>query len=142
MSPPRKENARRSRPGTGYIEAYSKLYASNPAPIQTQKQAPVLRGCRCQCSACSLCFNSDYAFCTHRAGLYTERRCLTEAEMLTKGMCLVGNFWVSKRRAAQTIPVDAFSSKTGPHSSVVTAKAVICHGSGAERAKRAHGAVG
>ncbi len=44
-----------------------------------------------------------------------ERRCLTEPEMLEKGMALVGHFWVSKRRAAQTIPVDAISSKPVTH---------------------------
>ncbi len=93
----------------------------------TQKQAPVtLSGSHCSCTACGLYFNSDYAFCKHRVGLHMpiERRCITEPEMLEKGMCLVGHFWVSGRRAARTIPVDAISSETGGHSSVVTAKAV------------------
>ncbi len=93
----------------------------------TQNLAPVtLSGQRCQCTVCDLYFNSDYAFCKHRVGLHMpmERRCLTETEMLAKGMALVGSFWVSKRRSAQTIPKDAISSVPGTHSSVVMAEAV------------------
>ncbi len=76
---------------------------------------PVLTGDRCQCTVCSLYFNSDYAFCKHRVGRHMpmERRCLTEPEMLEKGMALVGHFWISKRRAAQTIPSNGISSKPG-----------------------------
>ncbi len=121
------EEAGKGGEGGVLIEAHSKLYASNPAPTQTQKQAPVtLTGCRCRCTACSLYFNSDYAFCKHRVGLHMpmDRRCLTAPEMLEKGMALVGHFWVSKRREAQTIPVNAISSKTGGHSSLVMAEAV------------------
>ncbi len=79
--------------------------------------APVLTGDRCQCTVCGLYFNSDYAFCKHRVGLHMpmERRCLSPDEMRVKGMCLVGHFWVSKRRAAQTIPVDAIPSKPVTH---------------------------
>lgn len=132
MTPP-KGNARRARPGTGYIEAYSKFYAPHPAPLPTQDQYPVtLSGSRCKCTACGLYFSSDYAFQKHRVGRYMpmERRCLTKTEMLAKGMCLVGNFWVSKRRAAQTIPANAISSKTGTHSSLVTEKAIPSLGVG------------
>ncbi len=101
-----------------------------PAPLQ---QAPViLSGARCKCTACGEYFNSDYAFSKHRVGRHSpmERRCLSPDEMLGKGMCLVGRFWASKRRAPQTIPLDAIPSKTGTHSSVVMAEAVASSGVG------------
>lgn len=59
-------------------------------------QAIELTGDRNQCPGCRRYFNSTFAFEKHRVGSYepNERRCLTDAEMLAKGM-VRGNdgFW-------------------------------------------------
>lgn len=54
-----------------------------------------LRGDRNQCAACGELFNSSHAFEKHRHGDYgIDRRCMTEAEMLAKGMHKgADNFW-------------------------------------------------
>lgn len=55
-----------------------------------------LTGDRNQCQGCKAYFNSTAAFDKHRAGQHgVDRRCLTEAEMLAKGMAQnSGGFWV------------------------------------------------
>jgi len=52
---------------------------------------------RCQCAACSARFNSVVAFERHRTGKYGhDRRCLTESEMLDKGMAVnSAGYWVT-----------------------------------------------
>ena len=44
-----------------------------------------LIGDRSECAACRLRFTSTSSFDKHRVGNYTERRCLTESELRTKG---------------------------------------------------------
>lgn len=58
----------------------------------------VLGASRNQCPGCGLYFNSNKAFDKHRTGKHgVDRRCMTEQEMLNKGMCLNdAGFWVSK----------------------------------------------
>lgn len=55
----------------------------------------VLRGDRNQCQGCKRYFNSTHAFDKHRTGDHgKDRRCMTEAEMLAKGMVLGDDgFW-------------------------------------------------
>ena len=56
-----------------------------------------LTGDRNQCPSCGLHFNSTAAFGKHRTGSFTgfQRRCLTESEMLAKGMGKSkSGFWV------------------------------------------------
>lgn len=57
-----------------------------------------LTGQRNQCQGCKKYFNSNTAFEKHRTGIYGEsRRCMTEEEMLAKGMILNKySFWVSE----------------------------------------------
>lgn len=57
-----------------------------------------LTGDRNQCQACKVYFNSTNAFDKHRTGDFGhDRRCLTEPEMLAKGMAKSGSgFWVGK----------------------------------------------
>ena len=64
----------------------------------------ILRGDHNQCPSCGAYFNSTHAFDTHRTGKYgspdkvAERRCLTEAEMLAKGMAISeSGWWLSSR---------------------------------------------
>ena len=46
-----------------------------------------LRGDRNQCQGCGQLFNSGHAFEKHRTGEHgKDRRCMTDAEMLAKGM--------------------------------------------------------
>ena len=55
---------------------------------------------RNQCPSCGLYFNSTAAFDKHRHGRFTppERRCLTVAEMLQKGMAQNSrNFWITEK---------------------------------------------
>jgi hypothetical protein len=48
--------------------------------------APILRGPRCQCTACGEYFTSERTFDIHRVGQHgVGRRCLTVAEMLAAG---------------------------------------------------------
>jgi hypothetical protein len=60
-----------------------------------------LRGDRCQCPSCHQRFNSTYAFDRHRIGQYeSTRRCLTNSQMLGKGMARnKAGFWVSQSMA-------------------------------------------
>ena len=53
---------------------------------------------RNQCQGCKTYFNSTKAFDKHRRGEHGhDRRCLTEAEMLAKGMSVnKDGFWVTK----------------------------------------------
>lgn len=57
-----------------------------------------LSGQRNQCQGCKQYFNSNLAFEKHRAGAFgIDRRCLTEEEMLAKGMALnAKSFWVTE----------------------------------------------
>jgi hypothetical protein len=66
-------------------------------------EKPRLTGLRCCCGACRQTFNSVTAFDTHRTGDYgnrgANRRCLTEAEMVAKGMSRNRlGYWISKAR--------------------------------------------
>jgi hypothetical protein len=47
---------------------------------------PSFRGDVNQCPTCFTVFNSTAAFDKHRVGLFTARRCLSDDEMLAKGM--------------------------------------------------------
>ena len=62
----------------------------------------VLRGDRCKCSACDAHFNSTRAFDRHRSGAFgIDRRCLTFAEMLGRGMAVnAAGFWITSPRKA------------------------------------------
>ena len=55
-----------------------------------------LTGDRNHCQGCKKYFNSTAAFDKHRTGQHgVDRRCLTEPEMLTKGMAKnAGGYWV------------------------------------------------
>ena len=57
-----------------------------------------LVGQRNQCQGCKKYFNSNTAFEMHRRGEFgVDRRCLTEEEMLARGMALnAKSFWVSE----------------------------------------------
>jgi hypothetical protein len=57
----------------------------------------VLKGDRCQCSACSEYFNSTFAFDKHRRGKHgVSRHCLTPNAMLEAGMAInKAGFWIS-----------------------------------------------
>lgn len=57
-----------------------------------------LTGDRNQCQGCKEYFNSTAAFDKHRAGQHgVDRRCLTPAEMLAKGMAQnSAGFWVGE----------------------------------------------
>ena len=63
---------------------------------------------RNQCQGCKAYFNSTYAFDKHRTGKHGhDRRCLTEAEMLEKGMSVnKDGFWITK-----AMPVAAIDKK-------------------------------
>ena len=54
-----------------------------------------LRGDRNQCPSCLEYFNSTRAFEKHRHGVFgVDRRCMTDAEMVDKGMVLgADGFW-------------------------------------------------
>lgn len=64
---------------------------------------PRLTGLRCCCGGCRESFNSVTAFDFHRTGDYgnrgANRRCLSVAEMVAKGMSRSRTgFWISKAR--------------------------------------------
>jgi hypothetical protein len=60
---------------------------------------PILRGDHCRCSACGSHFNSTKAFDRHRAGDYSDRRCLSAAEMRMRGMTInSGGWWITESR--------------------------------------------
>lgn len=56
-----------------------------------------LTGQHNQCPSCMLYFNSNAAFEKHRIGDFnkrpSERRCMTQEEMLTSGMALNARGW-------------------------------------------------
>jgi hypothetical protein len=60
-----------------------------------------LTGDRNQCQGCKQFFNSTAAFDKHRTGQHgVDRRCLTEPEMLDKGMAKnSAEFWVGSPMA-------------------------------------------
>lgn len=69
---------------------------------KTNKEAQIpklkLTGQRNQCPSCGEYFKSNAAFSKHLTGpvATTERRCMTEAEMLNKGMSKNSKgFWVT-----------------------------------------------
>ena len=55
---------------------------------------------RCLCRGCNEYFNSDHAFDRHRAwDSPTVRRCLTNEEMVEKGMSVnASGFWITEPR--------------------------------------------
>lgn len=58
----------------------------------------LLRGDRNQCASCKQYFNSIGAFEKHRTGKMNARRCLTEQEMLSKGMSINhAGFWIGTK---------------------------------------------
>lgn len=65
-----------------------------------------LRGDRNQCTGCDRLFNSTHAFEKHRYGDHgVDRRCMTETEMLSKGMFLgTDGFWRGSAMPAHIIP--------------------------------------
>lgn len=69
---------------------------------------PRLTGDRNQCAGCGSLFNSTRAFDMHRAGEFgVGRRCLTEAEMLAKGMVIGADaFW-----RGSAMPADVLARK-------------------------------
>lgn len=57
-----------------------------------------LTGARCKCGGCGEHFNSVSTFDAHRVGSYAARRCLTVAEMTTRGWLRnTGGFWITSR---------------------------------------------
>lgn len=70
--------------------------------------AITLRGDRNQCTGCGLLFNSSHAFDKHRHGAHgVDRRCMTEPEMLAKGMVRgADNFWRGSAMPAHLIKED------------------------------------
>ena len=65
-----------------------------------------LTGDRNQCQGCKQHFNSTAAFDKHRTGDFgVSRRCLTEAEMLAKGMDRnAAGFWVGSPMPRAALP--------------------------------------
>lgn len=63
-----------------------------------------LSGDRNQCQGCKAYFNSTYAFDKHRTGEFgIDRRCLSDNEMLNKGMALNDSgFWISSPMPIRT----------------------------------------
>lgn len=63
--------------------------------MKAAQMGVALRGDRNQCAGCDLLFNSTHAFDKHRHGEHGNgRRCLTESEMLAKGMVKgADGFW-------------------------------------------------
>lgn len=64
-----------------------------------------LRGDRNQCTGCGRLFNSTHAFEKHRTGAHgIDRRCMTEAEMLDRGMVLgADSFWRGSAMPAEVL---------------------------------------
>lgn len=63
-----------------------------------------LTGNRCQCGTCGAYFSRTSVFDKHRTGDFgTDRRCMTEAEMLAKGMRLIDGVWHGKAGAHQWV---------------------------------------
>ena len=60
----------------------------------------VLRGDRCQCTACGEFFNSTFAFDKHRRGKHgINRHCMAVNRMYQAGMAINGaGFWISAPR--------------------------------------------
>lgn len=57
---------------------------------------PKVGGDRNQCAGCCQLFNSTAAFDKHRHGDFSERRCLSVAEMINKGMAInAAGYWVT-----------------------------------------------
>lgn len=78
-----------------------------------------LTGDHCQCSrnrGCGEYFNSTYAFDCHRTGTHgVDRRCLTELEMLQRGMAKnAGGWWISGAMRDSTLAArqGAYNSST------------------------------
>ncbi len=78
-----------------------------------------LTGDRNQCQGCKVFFNSVAAFDKHRDGPHGGgRRCLTEAEMLAKGMAKnSAGFWVG---SPMTNPGSLYPHRTGDQGAVDT----------------------
>jgi hypothetical protein len=56
--------------------------------------APKLARDRCRCAVCGLSFASTWSFDSHRAGPYTDRRCLTKKQLKQKANWSISNgFW-------------------------------------------------
>jgi hypothetical protein len=53
----------------------------------------------CRCSVCGKYFNSAYPFDLHRTGHPEQRRCLTDEEMVGRGMLLnAKGYWISEAK--------------------------------------------
>ncbi len=78
-----------------------------------------LTGDRNQCQGCKTYFNSTAAFDKHRSGQHgVDRRCLTEPEMLTKGMAKGSTgFWVG---SPMLNAGSLYEARTGDQASVDT----------------------
>ena len=92
------EAARGSLEGTNAVYACKGVGREDNAG-EPERADPVLRGDRNQCRGCGRYFNSTGAFDAHRTGDFTQttRHCLTEKQMLRKGMQLGGTgFWIRR----------------------------------------------
>jgi len=71
----------------------------------------ILRGDRNQCQGCKEYFNSTFAFDKHRFGQHgVDRRCLTNNEMVGKGMARRDDgFWVGAEMPDSRFTDDATS---------------------------------
>jgi hypothetical protein len=76
-------------------------------PLQQTRR--VLTRDRNQCPTCGHFFKSGAGFDKHRVGKFGSsidgRRCLSEAEMLLRGMTLDSSgFWITRKRSIGAIP--------------------------------------
>jgi hypothetical protein len=78
------------------------------------KAKKILRKDRNQCPTCSEYFNSTVAFVKHRTGEFTNRRCLTVDEMLSKNMAInYFGFWVGSKMPKEQHYIRETAVKTG-----------------------------
>jgi hypothetical protein len=64
---------------------------------------PKLTGDRCKCSACDLRFKSTSAFDAHRRGSGNQRRCLTRAELASRGYSPNYHGFIRKENAREDL---------------------------------------
>lgn len=57
-----------------------------------------LTGHRCKCGACGKHFSRASVFDKHRVGAYTDRRCMSDAEMIERGLQLTDGVWRGQPR--------------------------------------------
>ncbi len=102
--------------------AENRLVCGIPDPPRSNASSPMLKGCRCQCTACRDYFGSERAFDRHRVGNFAKagdwrstRRCLEKDEMRALGWFKdERGFWLTPdpRRAGARVlgPFDAASA--------------------------------